>query len=88
MKKYDDNKTYNIEFKNHDSEQLMFIHFHCMVADKQPCNEAIFQIMSLWDDAKHWGQAYGGFLNYVQELDPQSMKYLRITEKRDGDKDD
>lgn len=88
MKKYDAKKTYNVAFKNEDSEQLMFIHFHNMIADEKPSNGAIHQVMSLWNYAKWWGQTNGGFINQVKKIDPKAMDYLEITEKKEGEDDE
>lgn len=48
----------------------------------------VYQLMSLYRDASpgHWQQAYGGFLNMIQDLDSEALKYFKITELKEGEK--
>ena len=49
---------------------------------------AVYQLMSLYRDASpgHWGQAYGGFLNLIQDLDSEALRYLTITEIKEKER--
>ncbi len=88
--KYKEDATYKVDFKDNDAKSNYWIHMHCILADsfgppdyKKKCG-VVFQLMSLYGDIEHFGEAYGGFLNYIKELSPQALKFLKISEIKEG----
>lgn len=95
-KSFDRDKTYQVTFKDNDAKKNCWIHMHCLMSPdtrvhhggddesyikylKRQMGKA-YQIMSLYEDVQKFGKAYGGFLNYIGEIDPEVLKYLRIEE--------
>lgn len=96
-KKFDRDKTYSIKWKSDDDKNHYWIHMHCrLVACGAPgiipnyrksCYD-VYQLMSLYDDVDRFGTAYGGWLNEIQDISPEAIKYLQIKELTGGDRDD
>ena len=96
VKSFDRDTTYKVSFKDYEAESNYWIHMHCLMAPdtrvqhggddesyikylKRQMGKA-YQIMSLYEDVQKFGKAYGGFLNYIGEIDPEVLKYLKIEE--------
>lgn len=94
--KYKEDATYKVDFKDDDAKRNYWTHMHCILVDsfgpdyKKRCG-VVYQLMSLYEDiehlyedVEHFGKAYGGFLNYIKELSPQALKFLEISEIKEG----
>lgn len=96
VKSFDRDKTYQVTFKDDDAKSNYWIHMHCLMASDtrarykgddesyikylQRQMGKAFQIMSLYEDIQKYERAYGGFLNYIREIDPEVLRYLKIEE--------
>lgn len=95
-KSFDRDKTYQVTFKDDGAKSNYWIHMHCLMSPdtrvqhggddesyikylKRQMGKA-YQIMSLYEDIQKYERAYGGFLNYIREIDPEVLKNLTIEE--------
>lgn len=91
LRNFDRDKTYTIEWKNDEAKNRYWIHMHCRLVEshgpgdvpdyKRRCN-VVYQLMSLYDDVDRFGEAYGGWLNEIKDLDKGALTYLKIKEKK------
>lgn len=85
--KINNDATYKVEFKDRRSKDSYWLDMQCLTVKREQClamqqstGATVYQLMTLYHDIDAGYKIYGGFLEFIQEIYPSVLNYLKIEE--------